>query len=258
VGAAVTSFNDADATATAGDFTAMIDWGDGTTACLGVVFQPGGAGAAFVVAGNHTYAVDRAVPYPITVTIRDRGGAEVTTVSQATVADVAPLVSGIPVKMTKHLLFSAPIAYITEVPGAAPEPVGHYTATIDWGDHTSPTAGMVEAVPGGAWVVGTHPYADVGPFTVTVIVTDDSGATVSTTATSYDPPAGSSRRAVGRHSTPVGVPAGPLHHVRPRPHDPAHRGRIERVGDQAHRPARAVRANGKPLRRRAGMPDERA
>jgi hypothetical protein len=265
VGALVASFTDAFATATAGDFTAMIDWGDGTTASLGVVSQPGGAGTAFRVAGNHTYAVDRASPYPITVTVRDRGGAAVTAGSQATVSDTAPLVSGIPVKFTKTEIFTAPVADITEVTGAAPEPISHYTATISWGDGTPATAGTIEAIPGGAWVVGTHTYAGNGPYTVTVTVHDDGGAVVAATTTAYDPPANLRDPAAGAHglvgasaSTPVSVPAGPQHHWRQRAHHHGRPGRVGQSDNHAHPRARVAQAIGMPRPRRIGMPEERA
>src|SRR5947199_165880 len=51
----VATFTDANPTAPLTDFTATIDWGDGTTT-PGVITQPGGTGTAFVVSGTHTYA----------------------------------------------------------------------------------------------------------------------------------------------------------------------------------------------------------
>jgi hypothetical protein len=69
---------------------------------------------------------------------------------------------------------------------------------INWGDGSS-SAGVIEAVPGGEWVVGSHTYAGSGPFTITVTVHDDSGFTVTSSAQAFDPPA---------------TPAGPLHHRR--------------------------------------------
>jgi hypothetical protein len=255
VGALVASFTDANATATAGDFTAVIDWGDGTTASLGVVFQPGGAGTPFLVAGNHTYAVDRASPHPITVSIRDRGGAAVTALSQAAVSDTAPLVSGIPVEFTKNRIFSAPVAAITEVTGAAPEPTSHYTATINWGDNTPVTAGTIEAIPGGAWVVGTHMYVGSGPYTITVTVHDDGRAVVTATATAFDPPARTNGPMAGAPRTLVSVPAGPRHHWRKRAHHQGHQGRVAQADDHARPHARAAQATRMPRPRRIGMPD---
>jgi streptogramin lyase len=197
-GVTVGSFFDGNALAFPSDFTATIDWGDGSPLTLGTITQPNGPGTAFVVTGDHTYTVDRAQPYDITVTILDRAGRGLTTGTTAAVFDAPPIASGIPVRMTKGLPFTAPVAFIVEGAGLPPEPAGHFTATINWGDGTS-SAGLVEAIPGGEWVVGSHTYASSGAFTITVTVHDDSGSTVMTTTQALAPPA---------------VPAGPLHRGR--------------------------------------------
>jgi len=51
----------------AGDFTATIDWGDGTTTS-GTVSQPDGDGTPFHVDGTHTYAAVGAYPMVVSVT----------------------------------------------------------------------------------------------------------------------------------------------------------------------------------------------
>ena len=61
---------------TIADFTATIDWGDGTPLTAGTVSQPGGVGTAFIVSGSHTYA-DSGVnggtgTYPIQVFVAGR------------------------------------------------------------------------------------------------------------------------------------------------------------------------------------------
>src|SRR5262249_34944545 len=129
-------------------------------------------------------------------------GQGLTTGTAAAVTGAPPIVSGIPVRMTKGLPFTAPLAYIVERAGLPPESPGHFTAAINWGDGTS-SVGLIEAGPGGEWVVGSHAYARSGPFTITVTVRDDSGFTVTTTTQASDPPK---------------VPAGPMHHRR---HGPA-------------------------------------
>jgi hypothetical protein len=195
-GVTVGSFFDGNAFAFPADFTATIDWGDGSPLSLGTISQPNGTGTAFVVTGDHIYTVDRAQPYSITVTILDRAGQGLTTGTSAVVTDAPPIVSGIPVQMTRGLPFTVPLAYIVERAGLPPESPDHFTATINWGDGTS-SVGLIEAVPGGEWVVGSHAYAGSGPFTITVSVRDDGGSTVATTTQAFDPPA---------------IPGGPMHH----------------------------------------------
>jgi hypothetical protein len=226
------SFFDGNAFALPADFTATIDWGDGSPLTLGTLTQPNGPGTAFVVTGSHTYTVDRALPYAITVTILDRAGRGLTTGTTAAVADAPPIVGGIPVRMTKGLPFTAPLAYIVEGAGLPPESPGHFTATIDWGDGTS-SVGLVEAVPGGDWVVGSHTYAASGSFTITVTVHDDSGITVATTTQAFDPPA---------------VPAGPLHrarHGRAHAHHQAGPVTTHHPARTGHAATRKTRANGR-------------
>jgi hypothetical protein len=197
-GVVVGSFFDGNSFALPADFTATIDWGDGSPLILGTIAQPNGPATAFVVEGNHTYTVASATPYTVTVSILDRAGRGLTTGTGLTVTDTPPIASGIPLRMSKGVPFTAPVAYIVEGAGLPPEAPGHFTATIDWGDGTS-SAGLIEAVPGGEWVVGTHTYGGSGPFTIIVTIHDDSGSVVTATTQAFDPPAG---------------PAGPLPHRR--------------------------------------------
>jgi len=58
-----------------------------------------------------------------------------------------------------------------------------FTATIDWGDATPTTAGMIFASSAAFTVIGQHTYADEGSFTVTVTISDVSPGTGTATAT---------------------------------------------------------------------------
>ncbi len=77
----VANFADTNVTNTAADFTATIDWGDGTTTA-GTV---SGSAGSFAVSGTHTYAA--AGPKTLSVTLSDDapGTATATTTSHATV-----------------------------------------------------------------------------------------------------------------------------------------------------------------------------
>src|ERR1700688_956200 len=58
-----------------------------------------------------------------------------------------------------------------------------FTATIDWGDATPTTAGMIFASSAAFTVIGQHTYADEGTFTATVTISDVSPGTGTATAT---------------------------------------------------------------------------
>ena len=83
----VANFHDTNLLGSASNFTATIDWGDGTPATAGTI---GGAGGNYTVTGTHTYAT--AVPsgtYTITVHILGDGGATATATSTANIAYAA-------------------------------------------------------------------------------------------------------------------------------------------------------------------------
>ena len=56
-----------------------------------------------------------------------------------------------------------------------------HTAVIDWGDGTGPTAVSVAETAGAGTLSAHHVYADDGTYSVSVIVTDDEGASGSDT-----------------------------------------------------------------------------
>src|SRR5262249_3806173 len=67
--------------ATASDFTATIDWGDGTSTSGTVITQKGGG---FAVDGTHTYANDG--KYTLGIKINDTGGSSASATSTANVS----------------------------------------------------------------------------------------------------------------------------------------------------------------------------
>jgi hypothetical protein len=81
-GVKVAGFTDYDTTKTAADFTATINWGDGTTPGTGTVAANGSGG--FDVTGTHTYAAPGV--YAVGVQIADTGGNFASAAAAATVA----------------------------------------------------------------------------------------------------------------------------------------------------------------------------
>jgi parallel beta-helix repeat protein len=80
----VATISDPNPNATAGDFTASIAWGDGTTSDGSVARASGGPSGGpvqFNVAGTHTY--NQSGTFLVTVTIQIKGGATITAMSAA-------------------------------------------------------------------------------------------------------------------------------------------------------------------------------
>jgi hypothetical protein len=171
----VATFTDPTTTATAAEYTASINWGDGHTS-TGIVSGP--IGGLFTVTGSNTYAEEG--PYTVTVTITDIDNAAngATTASTATVSDAA-LLASCAVVATSSQSFSGLTATFTD----AASPFGtlsDFTAMINWGDGTT-SAGTVTGPDGGPYSVsGTHTYASTGPFTITTTISDVGGSAAST------------------------------------------------------------------------------
>lgn len=78
------SFTSAANVSPVSDFTAAINWGDGTPASAGTISQPGGVGTPYSVTGGHTYAAPGS--YTFTVTVTPALGTAATGTNTATVA----------------------------------------------------------------------------------------------------------------------------------------------------------------------------
>jgi hypothetical protein len=197
-GGLVATFTDSDPSAMIGDYTAAINWGDGTPSTFAVITQPSGFGTPFNVSqhasGGHIYTEEGT--YKVVVRIADLGGSVVIVSTSAIVADTPPVAAPINFTVLENQNFTTAVASFNEVFSGAPEPSTDYTATIDWGDGTPPTLGLITDRPGGHQVVGQHTYLDSrvnggsGIFNVTVTIHDDGGtlARVVSTATVKDIP----------------------------------------------------------------------
>lgn len=198
--AVVAKITDANPFATADDFEAIIDWGDGTSSTAsgsaGPVQNPDGtidvpssnAGTitqntdgTFSVHGSHPYA--QPGTYTVAVLIGDVGGSTATTSLTVHVADAPLTATGTHTTAAAGRPVSAVLATFTDAnPNAAP---GDFQASVDWGDGTGlDTNGTIVANPSGGFDVRgiNHVYAVPGTYTVTVRISDAGSST--TTATS--------------------------------------------------------------------------
>jgi hypothetical protein len=160
-----------------GNFTASIDWGDGTTT-PGVIT---GSGGAYAVSGTHTYAGEGT--FAVKVTVSDIANAQnASATGTATVGESDVLAgTGRTFVATQGVLFNGVVATFSDTNAA--NTAGDFTATINWGDSTS-SAGVVTGGNGSFTVTGTHTYTSTGAFSVIITLTDvpPGSATANTTS----------------------------------------------------------------------------
>jgi hypothetical protein len=168
----VASFTGTDASGIAG-LAATITWGDSTTSPGTIAPDPTQPGT-FDVGGSHTYA--QGGLYPTRVTITGTGGA--TASGDALVAfppagQVAA--QGLGVAASPGAAFTGTVATFTAPAGKATD----YSATIAWGDGSTTPGSIVPdpANPGTFDVNGSHTYAQIGSFPVTVSIQGPGGST---------------------------------------------------------------------------------
>ena len=178
---AVASFSDANAGATAADFTATITWGDGTTS-IGTVTGTG----PFTVSGTHTWAEESASPLVVTVAVTDDGGQTATVSDTVTVVDAPLSGTAATVVSNEGAVFSGAVASFNDANAGAT--AADLTATITWGDGTT-SIGTVTGT-GPFTVSGTHSYSEGGSYPTLVTIKDDGGSvlTLSGTASISDFP----------------------------------------------------------------------
>jgi CSLREA domain-containing protein len=124
----VATFTSSNVASTASNFTATIDWGDGTAFTSGTIVSKGGG--SFTVTGGHTYAEEGS--YNISVTIHDSPDNQDALVNTgATVADAA--LNIVPVTPGVRTQFSG--AGGTNVSGAALTALNAFKAAIGGSDN---------------------------------------------------------------------------------------------------------------------------
>lgn len=183
-------FASTDATDEVGDFTADIDWGDGSQTPGATVTPSSSLPGFFEVVGGHTYMQAEPAVKTVKVTLRKAGqpvfaaGEEPTQDIRVTVPNSVnyPIVgAGSSLGVGEGVTFGTGrepgqglAGFVDSFPGTD---ASQYAASINWGDGSPASRGTVGLLPlAGSGVTayevfGSHTYADAGEYGVTVTLT---------------------------------------------------------------------------------------
>jgi hypothetical protein len=175
---AVATFTDPGGIETTGNYSANINWGDGTTPSLGTISR---IGTIYTVRGTHTYVEESSAsrpasnPYQIKVIIHHDAAPDANVTSTATVADAQLVATGdFNVRAIEEQQFNALVAtFIDKNPLA---PVNDFNVTIFWGDGQSSEGNVSRTGAGHFSVRGTHRYQEEGQFDIVVRIHDVGGS----------------------------------------------------------------------------------
>jgi hypothetical protein len=170
----IASFSDARPTATASQFTATIDWGDGTTS-PGTIAADTAQSGQFLVVASHTYVHAGDLPLSVSITSSDPADNAASATSTAHVEDAPLSAVGDPVSALEGTLFQGVVATVyTTTPT---DTSSDLTASIDWGDGTTAPGTLAAhgSLSGPFDVTGAHIYRDAGAYAVRVTVSDNDG-----------------------------------------------------------------------------------
>jgi hypothetical protein len=180
----VATFTTPDLNAQAGDFLVTIDWGDGSMLDYGAVT---GSDGSFTVTGDNTYTEYGS--YTVTITITDTvTGASTTVTTTATVTD-APLtlIGGFQLGESVNDVGPVPYAVAALIDGNPDAGPSDFTVNLNG---TLIPADNVEAEGDGRFLIldsngYSMPFPDTQPqsYTINIGVTDDDGASASTSST---------------------------------------------------------------------------
>jgi len=175
------TFTDPGSTNPSSDYTASIDWGDGTTTAGDV----SGSSGSYAVSGTHTYPDEGSFTVITTFFDNDDPNFTISISGTATITEADSFSNGAitlaPGSVTEGTaLTNAQVATFSDT-GYPTNSPGDFAATIDWGDGATTAGTVVSLGSGNFGVQGTHTYKNVGVYPVSVKVADDAPGTATIT-----------------------------------------------------------------------------
>jgi len=179
------TFTDPGGVEALGDYSATINWGDGSSSAGTIVYNA--STGVFTVTGAHAYADDGSYTAGVSVA-HDSAPVAGANVAVA-VSDPSVLaVGGLNLAASEGAALGTPVLATFTDPGGA-EPVGDYSAVVNWGDGAT-SAGTINYLGNGNFTVtGGHTYAEEGADIASVTIQHDGTAavTVNSIVTVSDP-----------------------------------------------------------------------
>jgi hypothetical protein len=181
----VASFTDTNTSATQSTFSALINWGDGSSTSAGTIAANGSGG--FNVLGTHTY-LDFGT-YTTRLTITPTNGSAASPTGTANVVDAPLIALTTPIALSPNEgqpTGNVVVGYFSDAdPNAT---ISDYEGSINWGDGSTVTTlapanlSIVSQNAAGTLfaITSNHAYAQFGQYQVSVNVTDDDGSTAKT------------------------------------------------------------------------------
>jgi hypothetical protein len=174
------TFTDPGGPEAVGNYSAKVNWGDGTTSTGAIVLGPDGQ--TFSVSGSHTYAQEGS--YTLSITVHHGTAADSTVSGSATVGDPSVVATGGFQLTAAQWKDSGSQTLATFTDPGGPEPVGNYSATVNWGDGTASSGTIVLGADGQTFTVSAnHTYAASGNFAGQVSISYGTSAGVTTSFT---------------------------------------------------------------------------
>ncbi|HLJ97953.1 MAG TPA: PKD domain-containing protein, partial [Gemmataceae bacterium] len=154
-----------------GSWKVTIAWGDGSP---NTTLNPTAPG----LLGNQTHTYAEEGSYTVTITVLNA----TTNLSSSAMAQVTVNeVNIVPMSATLSPIAGAPfsgrVANFTDPGGAEANDGTHYSASIDWGDHTATTGGVIGFAFNSFRILGAHTFAAAGSYTLTITITHEGTTT---------------------------------------------------------------------------------